>query len=198
MREEEVAAKSRNIQVIILQWLSSYYIFFKSSGDISSEPVRGQKIEEHVVTDWDVRNDENRPSLTSGAAAGERQAVSSKNTTDELSDAITGGKDIGLVIQHAGKSGNIGWKRKSNFQNIMFHKTEACHGNAPQIFFVARTTTAISLKEAGFVFLLHELVFIVSRVDWCARIRLNMRTSVLEKSLRLEARRGATSNQWNI
>jgi len=25
----------------------------KSSGDISAEPVRGQKIEEHVVTDLD-------------------------------------------------------------------------------------------------------------------------------------------------
>jgi len=41
----------------------------KSSGDISVEPVRGQKIEEHVVTDEDLRNDDNRPSLTSGAAA---------------------------------------------------------------------------------------------------------------------------------
>ena len=65
-----------------------------SSGDISAEPVRRQKIEEHVVTDLDLRNDENRPSLTSGAAAEERQEVSSKNTIDELSDAITGGKDI--------------------------------------------------------------------------------------------------------
>ena len=55
----------------------------KSSGDISAEPVRGQKIEEHVVTDLDVRNDENRPSLTSGAAA-EHQEVSSKNTMDEF------------------------------------------------------------------------------------------------------------------
>jgi len=45
----------------------------KSSGDISAEPVRGQKIEEHVVTDLDVRNDHNRPSLISGSAAEERQ-----------------------------------------------------------------------------------------------------------------------------
>jgi len=41
----------------------------KSSGDISEEPVRGQKIEEHVVTDLDLRNNDNRHSLTSGAAA---------------------------------------------------------------------------------------------------------------------------------
>jgi len=41
----------------------------KSSGDISAEPVRGQKIEEHVVTDLYLRSDENRPSLTSGALA---------------------------------------------------------------------------------------------------------------------------------
>ena len=66
----------------------------KSSGDISEEPVRGQKIE--VGTDLDLRNDDNVLSLTSGAAAEERQKVSSKNTIDELSDAITGDKDIGL------------------------------------------------------------------------------------------------------
>jgi len=50
----------------------------KSSGDISAESVRGQKIEEHVVTGCDVRSDDNRPSLTSGAAAEERQEASSK------------------------------------------------------------------------------------------------------------------------
>ena len=44
----------------------------KSSGDISAEPARGQKIEEHVVTDLDLRNDENKPCLTSGAVAEER------------------------------------------------------------------------------------------------------------------------------
>jgi len=33
-----------------------------SSGDISAEPVSGQKIEEHFVTDQDLRNDENRRS----------------------------------------------------------------------------------------------------------------------------------------
>jgi len=68
----------------------------KSSGDIYAEPVRGQKIEEPVVTDFDVRNDYSRPSLASGAATEEHQDVSSINTIDELSDAITGGKAIGL------------------------------------------------------------------------------------------------------
>jgi len=51
---------------------------------------------------------------------------------------------------------------------MMFHsteKTETRHGNAPQILFGARTTTQNALKEGGFVFLLHKLVFIVSRVD---------------------------------
>jgi len=38
----------------------------------------GQKIEEYV-TDLDLRNDENRPSLTSSAVAEERQDLSSKN-----------------------------------------------------------------------------------------------------------------------
>jgi len=68
----------------------------KSSGDISAELVRGQKIEEHVVTDLDLRSDENRPNFTSGAVTEERQEVSSKNTIDELADAITGCKYIGL------------------------------------------------------------------------------------------------------
>jgi len=81
----------------------------RSSGGISAEPARGQKIEEHVVTDLDVRNDENRRSLTSGAAAAERQEVSSKNTIDELADATIGGKDISLWSSNIQeKSANIG------------------------------------------------------------------------------------------
>ena len=64
-----------------------FTVTVKSSGDISAEPVRGQKIEEHVVTDLELCNDENdetRPSLTSGAVAEECQEVSSKNTIDEM------------------------------------------------------------------------------------------------------------------
>jgi len=60
-------------------------------------------------------------------------------------------------------------------------ETETRHGNAPQISYGARTTPPKSLKEAGFVFLLHKLVFIVSRLNCCARIRLNVRISLLEK-----------------
>jgi len=79
--------------------------------DISAEPERGQKIEEHVVTDLDVCNDENRRSLTSGAAAEERQEVSPKNTIDRLADAITGGKGIGLWSSNIPeKMRDIGWK----------------------------------------------------------------------------------------
>ena len=51
------------------------------SKDISAAPVRGQKIEEHVVTDLDLRNDEYRPRLTSSAVAEEGQDVLSKSTT---------------------------------------------------------------------------------------------------------------------
>jgi len=164
----------------------------KSSGDISREPVTGQKIEEHVVTDLNVRNDDNRPSLTSGAVAEERQEVSSKNTIDELSGAITGGNiSVSSHPIYRRKCGNIGWKTRSWFWNMMFHNTEkreTLHENSPQILFGARTTTPKSLKEAGFVFLLHKLVFIVSRVDWCARVRLNVRISLLEK----EAATGST------
>jgi len=66
----------------------------------------------------------------------------------------------------------------------MFHnteKTETRHGNAPQTLFGATTTTPKSLKGAGFVFLFHKHVLIVSRVDWCARIRSNVDISSLEK-----------------
>jgi len=51
---------------------------------------------------------------------------------------------------------------------MMFRRTEKTgtrHDIAPQILFGARTTAPKSLKEAGFVFLLHKLVFIVSRVE---------------------------------
>jgi len=42
---------------------------------------KGQKIEEHVVTELVLRNNENRPSLTSGAEqVTERQEASSKHT----------------------------------------------------------------------------------------------------------------------
>ena len=46
------------------------------------------------------RNDDNRPTLTSGAAAEERQEVSSKNTIDALSDANTEGKTIALWLSN--------------------------------------------------------------------------------------------------
>jgi len=89
---------------------SSYYftVAVKSSGDISAEPVRGKKIEELVVTDLDLCNDENRPSLTSGAAAEELQDVSSKSTIDEMADVITGSNQIGV------ESGNIPEKCRKN------------------------------------------------------------------------------------
>ena len=75
---------------------------------------------------------------------------------------------------------NAGWKTKSYFWNMIFHNAETHHGNALQILFVARTTTPKSLKEAGFVFL-HKFVCIVSRVDWCVWVWLNVRISLLEK-----------------
>jgi len=62
MKEEEVAAKWRNIEMTILQrqW---------SPTETSAEPARGQKIEKHVVTDLYLPNDENRPSSTINVVA---------------------------------------------------------------------------------------------------------------------------------
>ena len=89
MREVEVAAKSRNFKLL------------RQSGSEAQRrhscgTSKRTDIEEQVIADLDVRNDANRPSFTSGGAAKERQEVSSKNTIDELSEAITGCKDIGL------------------------------------------------------------------------------------------------------
>jgi len=61
MREEEIAAKSRNIQVTSLQR--------QTSRALSAELVKRQKIEEHAASDLDLRNDENRRSLTNSAVA---------------------------------------------------------------------------------------------------------------------------------
>jgi len=59
-------------------------------------------------------------------------------------------------------------------------KTETCHGNA-QVLFVARTKTGKYLTETDFIFFLQKVGFIVSSVDWCARMRLNVRISLLER-----------------
>jgi len=101
---------------------SSYYfaVAVNFRGNIYAEPVKEQKIEEHVFADLDLRNDENRPSLTSSAVAEDRQDVSSKNTIDEMADAITGGNDIGFwVLWPANipeKRGNIG----RNVKQVLF------------------------------------------------------------------------------
>jgi len=107
MEEEECAAKSRNIRVTILQrqW---------NPAEIFLRNLWEDKIE--VGTDLDQRNDENRPSLTTGAAAEERQEVSSKNMKDTFFDAITGDKGIGLWSSNiAKKCRNIGWTTESYF-----------------------------------------------------------------------------------
>jgi len=64
------------------------------------------------VINLDLRKDENRHSLTSSTAAEERQDVSSKNTTDEMSDPINGGNNVCFCALWPAnipeKSGNIG------------------------------------------------------------------------------------------
>ena len=78
--------------------------------NISVEPARGQKIEEHVVPDLDVRNDENRPSLTSGAVAEELQEASLKNTIDGLAD-----------WRYHWKGWRYHWKQK--YRSLVIHYT---------------------------------------------------------------------------
>jgi len=90
----------------------------KFSGDTSGEPVKGQKVEEHVVTDLDLRNNENRPRLTSSAVAVERQGELSRNTIDKMADAITGSNDIGFCRDKRahGPSGQTIYRKK--YENI--------------------------------------------------------------------------------
>ena len=57
MREEEVAVKSRNIQVTILQW------YWSPGETFPAEREKVQQIEEHVFIDVDLRNEENRIDL---------------------------------------------------------------------------------------------------------------------------------------
>jgi len=92
-----------------------------------------------------------------------------KNTIDELLTLLLEAKI--LVSGHPIYRTNAGIlveKRKVVLKQDVFRnteKTETCHGNAPQILFGTRTTTVKSLKKVGFVFLLHKLLFIVSRID---------------------------------
>jgi len=145
----------------------------KSSWDIPAEPVRGQKIE--IGTDLDLRNDDNRPSLIGGATAEERPEVSSKNTIDELSDAITRCKDISPW------SSNIPEKKREHWLNneklfskhgVPQHRKERNSSRKRSINLIRRQNHNTEVVERSWLcFLLHKLMFIVSRVDWCARIR---------------------------
>jgi len=107
---KEVATKPRGI----LDYYSA--VTMKFSGHSSADPVvRRQKIEEHFVTHLVLRNNENRPSLTSGAApvAEELHEASSNNTIEEMTAAITGCKDIGLWLANLPKNAGLlvkNWK----------------------------------------------------------------------------------------
>ena len=56
-------------------------------------------------------------------SSGERQNVSSKNIVDDMTDAITGGNDIGLwalwLANIEEKNGNIGWNLKQVIFDIV-------------------------------------------------------------------------------
>jgi len=61
------------------------------------------------VTDLVLRNNENRPSLISGAVpvAEKCQGASSKTTIDEMAAAIIGGKCIGLWLANIPKNARL-------------------------------------------------------------------------------------------
>ena len=86
--------------------------------------VRGQKIEAHAVTDLVLRNHDNRPSLTSGAApvAEEHQGASSKNTMDEMAAAITGGKNVGFSLANIPKNEGLLAKNGNRYSSTLRQK----------------------------------------------------------------------------
>jgi len=170
----------------------------KSSGNISAEPVRGQKIEEHVDIDLDVRNDENGPSLTSGAVAEERQEVSSENTIDELADAITGDKDIGLWLCNIPENIREYWWKNEKLiikHDVPQHRKDEnpsrkcttnlirCQNHNAEV--VERSWLCFSPSQTCVDCFTCGLM--CSDTTKCAHF-------LFEKNLRLEARWGATSN----
>ena len=67
------------------------------------------------MTDLDVRNDDSRPSLTSGAAAEERQDVSSINTMSCLTLSLEAKISASGHPIYRKKCVNIGCKTKNYF-----------------------------------------------------------------------------------
>jgi len=93
---------------------------------------------------------------------------------------------------------------KSYFNTVMFHSTEereTRQGMYHKSYSSPEPQRRSSWQKLA-LFLLHKLVFIVARVDWCARIWLNVRISLLEKDSSTESKLlsawGATTIQWNI
>jgi len=86
--------------------------------------VRGQKIEEHAVTDLVLRSNENKPSLTSGAApaAEERQEASSKYTLDVMASTIIGVKDICLWVVNITTNAGLLVKKLNRYSSTLRQK----------------------------------------------------------------------------
>jgi len=142
------------------------------------------------VINLDLRKDENRHSLTSSTAAEERQDVSSKNTTDEMSDPINGGNNVCFCALWPAnipeKSGNIGWNMKqvlfdivmkSHFLNMVFtiRKRHKLMTEINRICLIRRQNpNGEVIDRSWYCFLLHKLELNISFIDWCALIRLNV------------------------
>ena len=75
------------------------------------------------------------------------------------------------------------WKVVSKTWCSTTEKTETCHGNVLPALVVARTTRVKQLTGAGFVFLVHKSVLNVSLLDWCARVRQNVRHFLIRKGI---------------
>ena len=183
MREEEIAATSRNIQVSVLQWQwSPAETFLRNLQEDRKSKNMLLQTYIYVTMRIDLFN----------------QRCTSRRTSRSIIEKHD--RWIGwhyywrqryrsLVIQYTGKhTGIFVEKRKVNFktwcsttQKRQKPVTEMAHKSYSSPEPQCRSRWNENVVEAGFVFLLHKLLSIVSLVDWCARIRLNVRISLLEK-----------------
>jgi len=81
------------------------------------------------------------------------------------------------------KCGNIGWKTKLFLKHdVPQHRKDRNSSRKCTTNPIRRQNHNAEVVERSWLcFLLHKLVFVDSLVDWCARIRLKVRISFLEK-----------------
>ena len=153
------------------------------------------------MTDLVLRNHENRPSLTSSVVAEERQVVSSNIWDGWRYHRSQRYRSLGsLASQYPGKMAELLVEIWNRFFLTLWWKVVFktwCSTTQIRQKLSRKCTTRLIRHQNHNVCRnwLHKLVVNVSLVDWCARIRLDVRISLLEK----EASTGSTLlSAWEV